>query len=357
MAMGIFLLVVLMGAAGFFATSDRIEGFVTRQIKDQHKAWQAFGDWWEHTAYAWRTPAYPDFYTGAKWEPREGVYLGAYVVQDGLIGGDMAEFNRLTGKQHATFFRYVGYGQPFPEEWVGEVAAVGAVPQIAWEPNDGLDAVVDGAYLREFARRAGETGIPIFLRYASEMNGNWTVYSDDPELYIEKWRLVHDVMEEEAPNVAMVWTVFTMPQSTIKKFYPGDEYVDWVGVNVYNVAYHNNRLDLAAAYEDPLKLLDYVYQTYADRKPIMIAEYGVTHYTITDEREYVEMAIAKLTRMYRGLLEYYPRVKAIYYFDVNNVAYAAQHRQINDYSLTSDPQVLAAYRELVHDPRFLSSVP
>ncbi|TDA69733.1 MAG: hypothetical protein D9V47_04865 [Clostridia bacterium] len=268
----------------------------------------------------------------------------------------MAEFNRLTGKKHATFFRYVGWGEPFPGEWVEEVAAAGAVPQIAWEPNQGLDMVKDDAYLRGFAREARATGLPIFLRYASEMNGDWTAYSGDPQKYIEKWRLVHDVMEEEAPNVAMVWTVFTMPQQTIPRFYPGDEYVDWVGVNVYNVAYHNDRLDKAAAYEDPLRLLDYVYRTYADTKPIMIAEYGVTHYTVTDGREYVDMAISKLNRMYQGILTYYPRVKAIYYFDVNNVAYAVEHRQINDYSLTSDPRILAAYRDLVADPRFLSSV-
>ena len=193
-----------------------------------------------------------DNYTLQKYEPKEGAYLGAYVYQDTLINGSMHEFNRLTGKKHASFFLYVGYGQDFPQKWVEQVKQAGAIPHISWEPNNGLDEVKNDTYLREFAKKAREAGVPIFLRFASEMNGTWAAYSGDPQKYIEKWRLVHDVMEEEAPNVIMVWTVFTFPQATIKKYYPGDEYVDWVGVNIYNVVYHNNNKKLSAWNEDPL---------------------------------------------------------------------------------------------------------
>lgn len=291
-----------------------------------------------------------------KFEPVKGAYLGAYVIQDKLIDGSMTKFNELTGKKHASFFRYVGYGQPFPTEWVEEVKAVGAVPHIAFEPNKGLQQVKDDAYLRNFAREAKKAGVPIFLRYASEMNGTWAAYSGDPELYIEKWRLVHDVFEEEAPNVAMVWTVFTFPQKTITKYYPGDEYVDWVGVNIYNVVYHNNNIKERAEQEDPLELLSYVYNLYSNRKPIQISEYGVTHYTITDNKEYADFAVSKIKRMYNGLRKKYPRVKAIFYFDVNNVAFGVQGRQINNYSVIDHPKVLAAYKEVISHDYFLTKV-
>src|SRR5699024_4131497 len=141
----------------------------------------------------------------------------------------------------------------------------------------------------------------------------------NPDKYIEKWKLVHDVMEKYAPKVMMLWTPFTTPQNSIMKYYPGDEYVDWVGVNVYNVVYHNNRLDQTAMHEDPLDLLDNVYDTFSARKPIQISEYGVTHYTITDDKYYVDFAIEKITRMYAGIYEKYPRIKSIFYFDVNNL--------------------------------------
>ncbi|GAE92425.1 hypothetical protein JCM21714_1424 [Gracilibacillus boraciitolerans JCM 21714] len=108
-----------------------------------------------------------------KFEPRNGLYLGGYVIQDEYINASMNTFNEITNKQHASYFRYVGYGKPFPEEWVENVKSVGGFPQIAWEPNNGLDEVIDDDYLREFAKSAKEAGVPILLRYASEMNGTW----------------------------------------------------------------------------------------------------------------------------------------------------------------------------------------
>lgn len=297
-----------------------------------------------------------DNYTLQKYEPKEGTYLGAYVYQDTLIKGSMHEFNRLTGKKHASFFLYVGYGQDFPQKWVEQVKEVGAIPHIAWEPNNGLDEVKDDAYLREFAKKAREAEVPIFLRFASEMNGAWAAYSGDPQKYIEKWRLVHDVMEEEAPNVIMVWTVFTFPQANIKKYYPGDEYVDWVGINIYNVVYHNDNINYPAGHEDPLELLDYVYDNYSHKKPIQISEFGATHYTTTDGKYYEDFAINKISRMYNGLKTKYPRVKSIFYFNVNNLINAPKGRRINNYGLTDNKNILKTYSELVKDKHFLSEI-
>lgn len=292
----------------------------------------------------------------AKYEPEAGAYAGAYVLQDVYIDYSMERFNQLTGKKHASFFRYVGYGQPFPREWVEEVIARGAAPHIAYEPNQGLDVVQDDEYLRGFARAAGETEVPIFLRYASEMNGAWPAYTGDPEKYIEKWKLVHDVMAEEAPNVIMVWSVFTFPQRTIPIYYPGDEYVDWVGVNIYNVVYHNNDINQNAEHEDPLELLDFVYNMFSDRKPIQISEYGATHYAVTDGKEHIDFARSKIERMYTGLPKWYPRVKAVFYFDVNNLINAPEGRKINNYAITDNEVILNTYRRVINQSHYLSKV-
>ncbi len=295
-------------------------------------------------------------YQLTKYEPEKGVYACSYVLQDVHIDCSMEKFNHLTGKQHASFFRYVGYGRPFPKVWVEKVKAAGAVPHIAFEPNQGLDAVKDDEYLRGFAKAARKVQVPIFLRYASEMNGAWPAYTGDPEKYIEKWQLVHNVMAEEAPNVIMVWSVFTFPQRTIPIYYPGDKYVDWVGVNIYNVVYHNNDLKQNAEHEDPLELLDFVYDMFGDRKPIQISEYGVTHYTVTDNKEHIEFAKSKIKRMYDSLPKWYPRVKAIFYFDVNNLINAPEGRKINNYSITDNKIILDTYKKLINQPHYLSEV-
>ncbi|MFX3634453.1 MAG: glycoside hydrolase family 26 protein [Candidatus Pristimantibacillus sp.] len=296
-------------------------------------------------------------YSLSKAEPVSGIYLGAYVLQDSKIGYSMAEFNRLTGRKHASFFKYVGYGEPFPSEWVKEVKAEDAFPHIAWEPNNGLSEVKDDTYLREFAAAAGEADVPIFLRFASEMNGTWTKYSGDPEQYIQTWRMVHQVFEEEAPKTAMVWTVLNVPEQPIQSYYPGDEYVDWVGINIYNVKYHNGNLVQKAEFEDPLHLINYVYNLYSRTKPIQLSEYGATHFTTTDGMKDNTFAAEKIDRLYKSLPKLYPRIKAVYYFDVNNLTEYNELRRINDYSITEEQQLLDVYKKAVSGAYYLSEVP
>lgn len=295
-------------------------------------------------------------YKSAKNEPEKGIYLGSYVLQNDTIKFSMNVFNRISGKKHASYFKYVGYGRPFPHEWVEQVKSVGAVPHIAWEPNNGLEKVKDDKYMRDFAKAAGKANVPIFLRYASEMNGDWTHYSGKSKLYKEKWKLVYSVMKQEAPNVIMVWTVFTFPDYNIQPFYPGDEYVDWVGVNLYNVIYHNFNKSSRADHEDPLKLLDYVYNLYSYKKPIQISEYGVTHYTSADGKYYVDYAKEKLERLYGNLPSKYPRVKSIFYFDVNKIDKTPNGLRINNYLLTDNQEILKTYSRLIQDERYLSHV-
>lgn len=298
-------------------------------------------------------------YNSAKYEPMDGAYLGAYVLQEVSINNDMTLFNQMVGKKHVTYFKYVGYGKPFPTEWINQVKELGGIPHIAWEPNDGLDSVQDDEYLKQFAKEAGTADCPLFIRFASEMNGTWCAYSGDPVKYIDKWRLVHDVMAKEAPKAMMLWSVFTFPEYRIEQYYPGDEYVDWVGVNLYNVIYHNDDLYQGAMGEDPLRLLDFVYDTYSARKPIHISEYGVTHYTTTDDKYYNDYASLKLTRLYGNLLDRYPRVKAITYFNVNNVNETNdvyQYRRINNYAITTEEELIRTYSGLIQDERYLSEI-
>ncbi|UVI32735.1 hypothetical protein [Paenibacillus spongiae] len=75
----------------------------------------------------------------AKYEPQKGTFLGAYILQDETIRADIGTFTERTDKQHASYFRNVGYGKPFPKQWVEQVKAAGGFPHISWEPDDGLE--------------------------------------------------------------------------------------------------------------------------------------------------------------------------------------------------------------------------
>jgi thiol-disulfide isomerase/thioredoxin len=185
------------------------------------------------------------------------------------------------------------------------------------------------------------------------MNGPWTTYSKDPALYREKFQLVSKVMKEEAPNVAMVWTPFCEPRRLIEQYYPGDEWVDWVGVNIYSVYVHDGNPLRPASQEDPVEFLRYIYDTYAERKPIHISEFAATISCKGSAQDTVDFAIAKMTRFYTALRDHFPRVKSVNWFCLDTIRKKLAN---NNYSILQDHRVLATYSNLVKDDYFLSRV-
>ena len=289
----------------------------------------------------------------AKWEPQNGCYIGAFIEREPSLHGDISLFEALTKKKHASYFTYVGYGRPFPSEWVEGIKAQKASPHIAFEPNDGLQKVIDDEYLRQWARDAAKAQCPIFLRWASEMNGPWTKYSGDAALYREKFALISKIMKEEAPNVAMVWTPFSEPQHLIEQYYPGDEWVDWVGLNVYSVYVHNGDPNQPAWQKDPVTALRFLYDRYSARKPVHISEYAATIQCKGTGKQTVDFAIEKMKRFYIALSKEFPRVKSVNWFCLDTIRAGLAN---NNYSLVDDSRVLNTYNELVADEHFLSYV-
>ena len=193
----------------------------------------------------------------------------------------------------------------------------------------------------------------MFLRWGSEMNGDWVAWHGDSQLYIAKWRLVHDTLVRLAPNVIMVWCPNDVPRARIEAYYPGDAYVDWVGVNFYVVSIHDNDPQREARTENPADHLKWIYAKYAARKPLMICETGVTHEGQAVGREEVAFAAARIRQLYGSLPRLYPRVKALCYFDVNNLSAASGGRPFNNYLLTDDGAITEAYRAAIAPDYFL----
>jgi tetratricopeptide (TPR) repeat protein len=287
----------------------------------------------------------------AKFEPESGMYIGMYSEQDPLMGNFFTRSQSIYGRNHALYLCYSQWGVEFPARYAQNAKAAGAGLQIGWEPHAGLDAVQDGAYIRQWARAAKASGIPIFLRYASEMNGGWVKWNGDPKKYIEKFRLVAKIMHEEAPNVAMVWSPGNVPKFTMAEYYPGDEAVDWVGVSLYTSPYSNGIPGKDITGSGPIEGLEELYSLYADRKPIMLSETAVTHLTHRDNKSFTDWALMNLSRLYEIMPIKYPRLKAITYFNVD-----MQQDSMNDYLLRDNPAMMEAYKRMIANPNFLSSI-
>ena len=308
-------------------------------------------------------------YTLAKWEPPYGCYLGAFIDRDERLRAnfndenfqshqDPGAFSEAVGKDHASVFCYLSYGRPFPRQWVERLKRSGVAPHIALEPNEGLDQIRDDRYLRSFADDCARAECPIFLRFASEMNGDWTRYGGDANAvrYVQKWRMVHAVIARRAPNVAMIWCVNVVPVKNIPRFYPGDDFVDWVGINFYSVPFYDNRADRPGLADNPSDYLKYVYNTYAAKKPIAVCEFGASRLSKVDGRDRSDWAARKIHELYASLPRLWPRVKLVDIFDMDNTKHAEPGRQLNNYSITDSPAVKDAYARAIASPYFLTRI-
>ena len=298
-------------------------------------------------------PARPDRL--ARNEPPAGCYLGANVEKEDGANRNPALFSGKLGRDHALFFTYRAYGQPFPSDWARRVRSLGAGLQIAWEPRD-LRQTEDGAYLNRFMADAARSGIPVFLRFASEMNGDWTPYHTDPEAYREAFRRVAAVAHAAGTNLAMVWCPADSPEKGLDAYYPGPEAVDWVGVNFYSVLYNDGNRGRAAAWRHPEDSLDYVYRRYAGRHPMMVGEWAATHRSVVDGVLKSDFAVDKIGQFYAAVPRRYPRVKAVHWLSLDTARYAVGTRRLNDFTLLSDLDVAVAYSRATAEPFFLGHV-
>jgi hypothetical protein len=301
----------------------------------------------------------------AKNEPAFGTLLGGTTDLDPAVAGDWSKVAPAYGKGYALALVYVQWGSYTRNLATRSVWDKSSAMQVAWEPTPGLSVVQDNDYVRAFARDLKQYGRPVYLRFASEMNGNWTPWHSDPATYRAKFALVARVMREEAPNVAMVWSPnYVGDDYPVDAYYPGDESVDWVGINAYQEPYFTGnpaalQKDADIFYQgkrtNPLDKLRAIYDTYSVRKPIMISETGFGWANRNPYVEESQWAAGALERYYGYLPLIFPRIKAVSYF---NVDFFKNPRvsSTSHYVLSGSPALAAAYKRMTASDWYLSDV-
>ena len=169
------------------------------------------------------------------------------------------------------------YGQPAgAEEVLAEVAAGG------WDD-----------YLSEAAGELRDTDQTVLLRFAHEMDQEtsqlhpWA--GQEPALYIEAWRHVHRIFEEEgAKNVEWVWTPVGRvvdDRFVSDQWYPGDRWTDMVGFTAYSF-WQWEESNAEHAVRSPADLILPRYRALAKHdKPVIIPEFGVDHHPTRQQDE------------------------------------------------------------------------
>ncbi|MBQ3463609.1 MAG: hypothetical protein IJH36_10965 [Clostridia bacterium] len=248
-------------------------------------------------------------YYGAKFEPRGGVYAG-------MTADKMSDYKPLGG--------YLTYIESF---WQGDlyypakdiVKNNNIITTVGWTVNSLGNVDYDG--IRQTLSKLNSYGKPMFIRFANEMNVS--SLGNNPQEYVTVFRTVAD-MVHEYPNLAVVWSPNDMGalDRPFEWYYPGPEYVDWIGVSCYSHQYFQGNTNTSwkdSIYfmtgenswaTNKLKPIIKFMNEYGIEKPLMISEGGVA----TSAGE--EWVAPRLRNMMYSVMMKYPQVKVINYFNV-----------------------------------------
>ena len=138
-------------------------------------------------------------------------------------------------------------------------------------------------YLDNLAQSFNEYDYPVLFRLNNEMNGEWVWYSahrvgKDTDLFIQCWRYIYDKFKEKGvDNLIFVWNPNekSFPDFAYNhylNYYPGNEYVDVVGLTAYNTGnYYDGEI-----WRSFNEAYDHFYYDYVKhfKHPMMITEFS-----------------------------------------------------------------------------------
>ena len=185
------------------------------------------------------------------------IALGVSLAGSPVSGmSELASYSAMVGAAPHLLMWYRQWNAPLVSGTeLTATAQRGITPIITWEPQDpgnptdpayGLPAIAAGAwdsYLTTSAQAAAATGVPFLINFAPEMNGAWEPWgpghnANSPAQYIASYRHMVEIFRAHgATNVGWVWApnADANAQRVYASYYPGDGWVDWVGLDGYNV--------------------------------------------------------------------------------------------------------------------------
>jgi cellulose synthase/poly-beta-1,6-N-acetylglucosamine synthase-like glycosyltransferase len=235
----------------------------------------------------------------------------------------------------------------FPGLLLDSVYRQRSIPMITWEPwlntfND--EAILDkhvfqlieegyfDGYITLFAEKLKSLDRPVFMRFAHEFDNPfypWYVAGDSATLQFKKaWIHTYEIFKKiEANNVIWVWNPWK-PEN-VASFYPGREYLDWIGVNILNYGSLNDD----SQWHDFDSLYYHFHQEFINlpSTPVMISEFGTLHGE-GNQNEWITDAFTSIENNYE-------EIKSVIYFNSkvdNNWPNGLQRNGYLDWSIAQN---------------------
>ena len=317
--------------------------------------------------------------------PKDAAYTGAYVdfgEGEGKVTFDaLTRFEEMTGKHLAIIAMGNFWGeQAFPAKTIGIVAGYGAIPLIFWSPWDkpyaenagpdrfNLPDILAGkwdTYIDQWADAARNYGKPLLVTWGLEMNGIWFPWSGyfygggkvigkkdgrtfyaGPETVKKAYRYVVDrVRARKADNILWGFHMnnFAVPRDSwnrMANYYPGANYVDWLGLSVYG------KMSRPEGWPSFTNVMESPYKEICQldpQKPVILAEWGVGEFPPGDKAEFI-------TTAFNDLRTKYQRIRAAIYW---HERWENTDGSYSNLRVNSSPEALKAYQTGVADPYWI----
>ncbi len=248
--------------------------------------------------------------------PLEGIYHAAFPdfggTEDIVSVHKITDFEALVGKDIAwAYFSDNWYDTIyFPIAKVNSIKSIGKIPFIRMmprsnfdegspDPNYSMQNILDGNYdaaITQWAIAAANTNSPLLVEFGTEVNGNWfpwngqyngagetTEYgdinlADGAERFRDAYRHIITICNANgATNITWFFHInaYGEPNASwndIAAYYPGDTYIDWLGVSIYGPQKQGEN------YQEFSDILDAIYPKLLNisDNPIAILEFAIT---------------------------------------------------------------------------------
>ena len=297
-------------------------------------------------------------------------------------------FEEMVGKHQAIIASSSYWGeQNFPVNNLNVIWRHKSLPLVFWSPWDkpyeedhgpdkfSLTEILAGkwdTYIDKWAEAAREFGHPIIVVFGVEMNGSWFPWSGayyggaqwvpecnnwkGPETFRRAYRYVVDrVRARGASNIKWMFHTNNYPYpyetwNCAPAYYPGSDYVDWLGLSVYGQQYKDE------PNPDIPSLVDWPYEEMCrldPKKPVMIAEWATGEFPLTTAPP---SAMRKPAWIKQGLELFrtrYPRVKAALYW---HERWQNADGSYSNLRVNSSVESLRAYRSGLAHPDWLGNL-
>lgn len=175
-----------------------------------------------------------------------GIYNGAYISGTPSVK-EIDTYEKSTNEHLdiAIIYHEFKNGFEFPSAAARKLSSRKITPFIKLEPwskagkenyDFDLEKIIKGEFdegIKRFAQQAKFFGKPFFISFCPGINDNCSCGNNSEKFKKAYKHIVNLFRREGVANVTWVWEISVKP-SNYSEYYPGDDYVDWIGLNGFS---------------------------------------------------------------------------------------------------------------------------